>query len=477
MADEKTAMAPGEETPAKFVPALTEEHQKSIIRKLDVRIIPWSSWLYLLNYLDRTNMSSVKIANSEAKNDVLTELHLTDADWQLAISIFFIGYIFLEIPSNLMIKRFGPSRWLARIIVSWGIVAMCLAFCQNLGGLVAARFMLGVCEAGYFPGMIFYFALWYSKKEIAMRFSLFYCSGQLAGAFGGLASYGISFMNGVGGYSGWRWIFIMEGIPSILSGILTWFILPDFPHTAKWLTDEEKAWCEGRMGANAPSAHSKHFDKKEFMEVMTNPHSYMYTFIYLSNNIASQALTFWLPTIIKNLGFTSTTALLLTVPPWICAYFISLTFSWNSDRTQRRVTHVVCAEAVFGIGLLLFATVPPSGAGLGVLYFACFVATAGSASFIPCVWAWRTSTASGTTGNAIASGLMNSFGNVGGAIGPFLFRSDWAPRYVPAFTITTCLTVVCMTLVITEDTWAKRDKARKAAAAAAAATTTESTSA
>ncbi|KAJ3330363.1 hypothetical protein HDU93_000430, partial [Gonapodya sp. JEL0774] len=137
-------------------------------------------------------MGSVKIANVETKTDVYSELGLNDSDWQLAISIFFIGYIFLEIPSNLMLKRFGPARWMARIIVSWGIVAMCMAFCQNLAGLIVTRFMLGICEAGYFPGMIFYFALWYSKKEIAMRFSIFYCSANLAGAFGGLIAYAIS---------------------------------------------------------------------------------------------------------------------------------------------------------------------------------------------------------------------------------------------------------------------------------------------
>ncbi|KXS17808.1 MFS general substrate transporter [Gonapodya prolifera JEL478] len=444
-----------------FTAHITQAQQDATLRKIDWHIMPWSAWLYLLNYLDRTNMGSVKIANLEAKTDVYTQLGINDNDWQLAISIFFVGYIVLEIPSNLMIQRVGPSKWLSRIIVSWGIVALCMGFVQNRAGLIVTRFMLGICEAGYGPGMIFYFSIWYSRKEYAIRFSLWYCSATLAGAFGGLLAYGISFMNGSGGLAGWRWIFIFEGIPSIICGVLTLFILPNYPHTSKWLTEVEKEWCEKRMESNAPSARKRNFDKAEFLAVMTDPHAYLYTAIYMSNNVALQALTFWLPTIIKNLGYASTTALLMTVPPWLTAWFVSLAVSWNCDRTQMRVAHVLSTEAAFLVSLIMFAAIQNSpGAGAAALYFACFIATSATSAFVPCVWAWRTSTTQGTTGNATATALMNALGNIGGVAGPFVFRSDWAPSYTKAFVIMACLSFTCIVLVKVEDEWAKREQCK-----------------
>ncbi|KAJ3342753.1 hypothetical protein HDU93_001325 [Gonapodya sp. JEL0774] len=429
-----------------------------------MHILPWSAWLYLLNYLDRTNMGSVKIANNDIKADVLTELNLTDSDWQLAISVFFIGYVIFEIPANLMIKRVGPARWMSRIMVSWGICATCLCFCHNLLSVCLCRLFLGISEAGYYPGMMFYFSIWYTQKEFAMRCSVFYCSANLAGAFGGLLAYAISFMNGIGGWAGWRWIFLFEGGPSIIFGVLTWFVLPNYPHTVSWLTEEEKAWAEARVGSSAPSAHAKHFDYDEFIAVLKDPHSYIMSALYLADVLAAYAFTFWLPTIIKNMGYTSATALLLSVPPWIAAWFFSLAVTYNSDRTQERVMHLVAVEGIFLLSLIMFAVIPPGGSNTGALYFACFLACCGSATFIPLVWAWRTGTATGTTGNAVATGLMNSFGNIGGAVSTFMFRSDWATRYIPAFAICAGLSTLCIALVIIEDRWQKAIKARKAAA-------------
>ncbi|KXS14119.1 MFS general substrate transporter, partial [Gonapodya prolifera JEL478] len=304
-----------------------ESRTKSTISRVDIAIVPWAAWLYLLNYLDRTNMGAVKIANADTvpPGDVLTELKLNDGQRQLAISIFFVGYgTIFEVPSNIILTRVGPSKWMSRIIVSWGICAMCLAFCSNYAGILACRLFLGIAEAGFFPGMMLYFSFWYTQREYAVRASLFYCSANLGGAFGGLLAYGISFMNVVNGWSGWRWIFLFEGIPSIICGLLTWFILPDYPLTAEFLTPIERTFLTQRLPPSASSPTHEHYTPKTVLAVLLDPHAYIMNCLYLAWAIAAYAFTFWLPTIVRNLGFSSTQALLMTTPP-----FFAMGVTWS----------------------------------------------------------------------------------------------------------------------------------------------------
>ncbi|KXS16089.1 MFS general substrate transporter [Gonapodya prolifera JEL478] len=439
-----------------YVTRLSAAAQKAALWKIDLHVMPWSALLYLINYLDRTNMGAVKIANNDAtpKADPLTQLGLSDTDWQLAISVFFIGYVLFELPSNLVIKKFGPARWISRIMVTWGVCAMCMGFCNNLAGLAVARFFLGVAEAGYFPGMMFYLSIWYSQREFGTRCSLFYCSANLAGAFGGLIAYGVSFMNGLGGYAGWRWIFILEGVPAIICGVLTWWVLPGFPHTVSWLSEEELEWIEHRRGSNAPSAKDKDFDKDEFVAVIKDPHAWLMSVMYFMCNLSGYAWVYWLPTIVRNLGFTSTTATLMTVPPYIVAWFVSLAVTWNSDRMQERVWHMICICLLLLVALILFVTIDPATPrGPGVLYFGSFLASCGVFPFIPLVWAWRTGTTKGTTGGATATALMGAVGNIAGAVSTFIFRSDWAPRYVPSFGICIAGTITVITMILIEHYW------------------------
>ncbi|KXS13021.1 MFS general substrate transporter [Gonapodya prolifera JEL478] len=444
------------------------KEQAQIVLKIDLHVLPWMGWLLLINYIDRTNIGNVRILklhiySKETGNDILTELNLTATDWQYALSVFYIGYFIAEIPSNLMLKRFGPSKWMCRIVFTWGICSFATAFAQNATGLILARFFLGLTEAGLFPGIILYFSYWYPPAEFAKRVSLLVCSMNMSGAFGGLLAYAISFLNGTGGYSGWRWIFIIEGAPAIVSGFLTFWLLPDFPHTSSWLTEHEILWAEARIQATkqGPSAHDEHFNKPEFIKAISDPHAYVWSTIFLAQAVSAVSLGFWLPSIINALGFVSTTANLLTVPPTVLAFIFSMAISWNSDRTGDRIFHMVSCQSLFILSLILFATVPATAAGNSFTYFVCFLAYCGSSGVAPMIWSWRADTSSGTTGTAVSTALMGSIGNSGGAFSSLVFRADWGPRYQRAFAICAALSTFSVLLAVAETVYQRR-KAGKA---------------
>jgi MFS family permease len=197
--------------------------------------------LYLLSFLDRGNIGNAKIQGLQ------TELHLSGSQYNLCATVFFFTYSAFEIPSNLLLKRFRPSIWLPSIMVAWGTVMTLMGLVRNYHGLLVARSFLGVAEAGLYPGVAYYLTMWYCTEELAFRQGLFFSAASVAGAFSGLLAYAIAKMDGVGGYAGWRWIFILEGLLTIVVAVISFFVLYDFPETASFLTTEEKAWVIYRL--------------------------------------------------------------------------------------------------------------------------------------------------------------------------------------------------------------------------------------
>lgn len=211
------------------------------LRKMDRRLIPMLAVLYLLSFLDRGNIGNAKIQGLQ------TELHLSGSQYNLCATVFFFTYSAFEIPSNLLLKRFRPSIWLPSIMVAWGTVMTLMGLVRNYHGLLVARSFLGVAEAGLYPGVAYYLTMWYCTEELAFRQGLFFSAASVAGAFSGLLAYAIAKMDGVGGYAGWRWIFILEGLLTIVVAVISFFVLYDFPETASFLTTEEKAWVIYRL--------------------------------------------------------------------------------------------------------------------------------------------------------------------------------------------------------------------------------------
>jgi MFS family permease len=196
--------------------------ERRLLRRIDRRLLPWLSLLYLLSFLDRANLGNAHTA-------LQRDLHLSDAEYSLAVGAFFIGYVLCELPSNLLLRRATPRKWLARIVVSWGAATAAAAAVSSFTGLVVARCALGIAEAGFFPAMVLYLTMWYRNREQSLRLALVYAAAALAGSLGGILAFGILRLDGAGGLGGWQWLFIIEGVPSILAGIVTWFYLPNDP--------------------------------------------------------------------------------------------------------------------------------------------------------------------------------------------------------------------------------------------------------
>jgi MFS family permease len=220
---------------------------RAIVRKQDARIVPLSAAIYLLCYLDRSNIGNAKVLNEATGDDLLQEARMTNFQYTIALMVFLIAYALFEVPSNYLLKRFRPSRWIAFLMFAWGACTVGLGGARSFASVTVVRVLLGVFEAGLFPGLVYYLTFWYRAEERSLRVAAILASATLAGAFGGALAYGIGHMNGVAGLAAWRWLFIIEGIPSCLSAVAVLFLLPDYPETARWLSAEEKALAEQRL--------------------------------------------------------------------------------------------------------------------------------------------------------------------------------------------------------------------------------------
>ncbi|KAJ3328714.1 hypothetical protein HDU93_001367 [Gonapodya sp. JEL0774] len=257
----------------------TVEEEAKVVSKLDRYIMPFVCLLYLANYLDRGNMGNAKVANTDTKESgMLYDLNMSQLDYNFALGIFFLGYCIGEIPCNFFLKHWGARKWFARILITWGIFAMCLGAVQNYAGMLAVRFLFGVAEAGFFPGMTFYFIIFYRPFERARRVSWLYTMSPSASAFSGLLATAIAYMDRKGGVAGWRWIFIIEGIPSVLLGVVTLFYLPDYPSNAWFLNEREKYIAINRLPKDDIKETSKTFVAHDYWAMFKDLRVWAFTF-------------------------------------------------------------------------------------------------------------------------------------------------------------------------------------------------------
>ncbi|KAH6663954.1 phthalate transporter [Plectosphaerella plurivora] len=412
---------PGLET----VDLADKEMERRIVRKQDLRILPWICVCYLLNYLDRVNLGNARTLNNDTpERNIVTQLNLTGQRYNVVVALFFVPYVLCEFPSNILLKYFSPSRWISRIMVSWGIVTICTAAVTTYGGLLAVRIFLGIAEAGFFPGILMYLCFWYKPEERATRMAIFATSTAVAGAFSGLLAAAIGFLNGKANLSGWQWLFILEGIPSVIVGLLVWFYMPNYPQTSAWLTPEERAFAVKRLGPYAPSMTDKHWDTKIAKETIFSPMFWFFAAQYFLFTNSLNAFGYFAPTIVSSLGFKGYSAQLLTVPPNVVAMIVIISNCWHSDRTKERSRHIIAASAFVATGYLLLAVVRH----WGVRYFAVCLIACTNAAVLPFV-AHRTATVQGSVATALATGGMVAFANTGGITAPFLFPSNTGPMY------------------------------------------------
>ncbi len=382
------------------------------VRKVIIRIVPFLMAMYFVNYLDRTNLGI-------AKNDISADLQLSSTMFGLASGIFFIGYVLVEVPSNLALQRFGARRWLARIAVSWGIVAVAIGFAPNAATLLGLRFLLGVAEAGLFPGVIFYLSRWFPRDYRARVVALFMMASPVAAAIGTpVSAWLIHVGDGRFSLAGWQFMMICVGIPAVVLGVMCWFYLTDHPGDAAWLQRDERQWLIDVLAEEERTVSSSF--QFGLRRALTSPRVWALALVYFGIAYGLYALAFFLPSIIS--GFKKTFGVelsivqvgLITAIPYAFASVAMYAWSRHADRTREHVWHV--AIPMFAGGLAI-----PVALYLGspVLVMIPVVITAAAVfSAIPSFWALPSRFLTGAAA-AGAIGLINSLGNLGGFAAPY----------------------------------------------------------
>ncbi|WP_248323917.1 MULTISPECIES: MFS transporter [unclassified Caballeronia] len=394
--------------------AVGDEAEDQLYRKVLKRILPLLLLCYVVAYLDRVNVGFAKL-------QMLDALGLSDSVYAVGASIFFWGYFLFEMPSNLLLHKYGARFWIARIMVTWGIVSSALAFISPLASFFHVgtgtmfyilRFLLGVCEAGFFPGIILYMNYWFPARRQSVAMSGFLIAIPVSLTLGGVVSgWLMEHTHGLFGMGGWQWMLLLEGIPSILVAFVVLFRMGDGIQSAKWLTDAEKALLHKNLQQeSAKKTHS-------VAAALKSPRVWLLTFILLTFNTGFYGLAFWLPSIIKASGVKSTFNIgLLTAIPYMCAV---VAMSWNgahSRKTGERRLHAAIPACIGGLGLILSAhfanNVPLS-------IFLLTVATCAILGLMPIYWTFPGQILSGTAA-AAGIALINSVGNLSGFTGSMI---------------------------------------------------------
>ncbi|KAL9096115.1 MAG: hypothetical protein Q9165_001638 [Trypethelium subeluteriae] len=391
---------------------------KKLLRRLDFRLIPWLSFLYLISFLDRTNIGNAKVEG-------LSNL-MTSGQYNAALSLFFVSYSLLEPLTNVLLKRLRPSIFIPAIMLVWGIVMVTMGLIRDFSGLAAARWFLGVAEAGLFPGVNYYLSCWYRRSEFGIRAAIFFSAAALAGSFGGLLAAAISLMDGIGGKPGWAWIFILEGLATVIVAIVSYWMVFDFPDEARFLSEDDRARVIRRLKADRQSsAEHEDFKMKYFWASVMDWKTWAFAVIYMGADMPLYAFSLFLPTIITGLGYDGITANLLSVPPYAAAAVLTVAVGWYADRTKQRGLSNIATSflGIAGFGMLLGSKHP------GVQYAGTFL---GAVGIYPCISntiAWASNNVEGVYKRGVTLGFAIGWGNLNGVVSSNIYLTRQKPRY------------------------------------------------
>ncbi|KAI1773896.1 MFS general substrate transporter [Hypoxylon cercidicola] len=404
--------------------------ERKLVWRQDKRIVPLAAAIYFLCYLDRSNIGNARVLNSSTKNDMQTETGASNDIFNTALMIFLVGYFLFEVPSNILLKKLRPSRWLAFLMFSWGATTVGIGFVHNSAQMMGVRFLLGAVEAGLFPGLVYYLTFWYKTDERSVRVAFILASATLAGAFGGAIAYGIGHMNQISGLSAWRWLFVLEGIPSCLSAILVWFFLPDYPERASWLSESEKDLAAQRLYLEGAKGSEASMTWEEAKATLTDWRLYPHFAIYFAVSLPFSSLSLFTPSIVAGLGYHDLEAQLFTVPPWAVAYVIQILVAWSADHFNARAYHCAGAGVVGAAGFLASAVLPADS--YSSRYGCLIVGTAGAFASIPPMLGWLTSNMFSTASIGLAVALNVSIGaGLGQMPGVWIYKAEEASRGYP----------------------------------------------
>ncbi|MBB3384278.1 MULTISPECIES: MFS transporter [unclassified Rhizobium] len=410
--------------------------EKQLISKITWRIMPFLGILYLIAYIDRQNVSYAKL-------QMVGDLGMSEYAYGLGASLFFIGYFIFEVPSNLLLDRFGASRWFARILISWGAVTVALAYTQNATMFYILRFLLGACEAGFFPGVLYLLTLWYPSAYRGRMVGLFMIFSAFANAIGAPLGGVLLDLNGLYGIAGWQWVFLVTGVPAILAGFITLFYLPDLPSKAPFLDDTEKKWLKDRLAAENSGMEQNAADG---FKALINPRVLLMALCYIGFPLAAYGLSYWLPTIVKNFGVSNTTNGFLNIIPWLLVAIALYAVPAAADKAETKTPYIVIPALVGAMSLVLSAVIPDHT--LQFVFLS--IAAAGIFAGQPVFWSLPSRFLQGA-GAAAGLAAINSVGNLGGFIAqnvvPWI-KDSTGSTIAPMFFLAACLLAAALLVLV-----------------------------
>ncbi|KAI1343738.1 major facilitator superfamily domain-containing protein [Xylariaceae sp. FL0016] len=409
--------------------------ERKLVWKCDLHVIPMITLLFFLAFLDRTNIGNAKIQG------MTEDLHMSGSDYNIALFVFFIPYILFEVPSNIILKRIAPSTWLALLMVLWGIATIGQGLVRNVQGLIACRFLLGLFEAGLFPGCTYLISMYYKRYELQRRMSFFFLGSILAGAVSGLLAFGIANMAGVGGYGAWRWIFILEGLLTIVVALVAKLYVPDWPETASFLNEADRRLLLARLAADVGEARMDTLDKDARRRIFRDWKIYVGTVMYFGVVNTGYAGSFFIPTIIKQMGYKAEEAQARTIPIYVVATALCLCTAYLADRLKHRYAFTIFGLCVATVGYILLLC--QQHVSVGAKYFALFLIVSGGYSTQPVALGWLANNMSGHYKRSVSAGMQIGLGNLGGIVASNVFLSREEPLYWTGYGVSLGLLWLC----------------------------------
>jgi len=388
------------------------------MRKIDLHLLPGLTLLFVLSFLDQGNVGNARIEG------LIEDIHMTGNQFLAALTAYFVGYIVFEVPCNVILKLTSPRFWLPTLTLVWGITCTLTGLCQNFGGFLTARIFLGMAESGYFPGIAFYLSMWYKRNEQLYRLALIIATVSLGGAFGGLFAFVLAKMRGIAGLSGWRWIFIIEGLLTVVVAIAAYFFIHNYPATAKFLTKEEREQVLARLEHDSDATRNDKFAWSEVVQALKDPKIYLYGLSYHTTCLPGFTLSYFLPTIINDLGYSAASAQLFTITPYAAGFITNIIFALLAERTKLRAPFIIMGDIMGIAGYIILLTSRVSG----LSYAGTVLVAAGVFPALVIVVSLPGNNVSGQTKRLTAHAMQLSIGNVAAIIGMQLYRPEWAPR-------------------------------------------------
>ncbi|KAF4631360.1 hypothetical protein G7Y89_g6774 [Cudoniella acicularis] len=409
--------------------------ERKLLRKLDLRILPVFYLLSIISHIDRANLGNVRIEG------ILVDLHMVKMDYNKAILVFMVACIVFELPSSLMVRRFKPGNWIATIMLCWGIVTLCTGFTQTFSGLLACRFIVGSLEAGFGPCVAYLISQYYKRHEFQIRYSLYSTASQIGGAFGGFLAFALAKMGGLEGYKPWRWIFIMEGVVTIIVASFAFFFVVPLPENATFLKKDEKDLLISRLkydqSESGADADTEPLTLRETIKIGLSWKVLLTLVIFFVVDVYSSSVSSFQPTILKNIGWTSSEAQIHTIPVYMTALVFNITFAFLSFHFKLRSPFIILGAAIGLVGWILELTSipyisPTTGFGVaGQRYAGMFLIAIGGAVQSPILVVWLANNMRGRKERIVSLGVLLAGAHSGNVVTANVFITSQERKGFP----------------------------------------------